>query len=428
MVTLSSSSVRRGWGCTWPSGSPDPCRCSRWRRAKSPQGHYDHRIEHRGGRRVRRDDRGVQRDGRGVGLEPAPSGARGGRPRAQEPGGRRPPALHRGGRRAGGHRRRLDRSGRPHRHHQPAAHPCSSTRSRPSGTPAVDVFGRPTWPRSTRCSTRRRARAAMPSRRRWPSCVRRPRAPRRGRRDAADRRDAGEYEGSVLVLDDVTPLIRAQKVAAWREVARRLAHEIKNPLTPIQLSAERLRASTVARTRAGAGPGVHDDDHRRGGVAQGPGGRVLAVRADAGAPCGADRPAPDAPRRLALYDGLFAEVPRASALRTAAAVRVDPEQIKRVIINLVDNAIEAMDRRGTIVIETGVTRPTAGARDRRGRRWPRHPRGRAREAVPAVLLDQGPRQWPRPRDCPAHRRRARRLDRSGREHAARHPIHHRAAG
>src|SRR5207245_4495870 len=53
--------------------------------------------------------------------------------------------------------------------------------------------------------------------------------------------DSGAAEGIVLVLDDVTPLIRAQKVAAWREVARRLAHEIKNPLTPIQLCAERLR-------------------------------------------------------------------------------------------------------------------------------------------------------------------------------------------
>ena len=54
----------------------------------------------------------------------------------------------------------------------------------------------------------------------------------------------GDYEGTVLVLDDVTPLIRAQKVAAWREVARRLAHEIKNPLTPIQLSAERIRGAS----------------------------------------------------------------------------------------------------------------------------------------------------------------------------------------
>jgi len=53
--------------------------------------------------------------------------------------------------------------------------------------------------------------------------------------------DDGRAEGAVLVLDDVTPLIRAQRVAAWRDVARRLAHEIKNPLTPIQLSAERLQ-------------------------------------------------------------------------------------------------------------------------------------------------------------------------------------------
>ena len=64
-------------------------------------------------------------------------------------------------------------------------------------------------------------------------------AARRGGDRAARQRRAPT--GMVLVLDDVTPLIRAQKVAAWREVARRLAHEIKNPLTPIQLCAERMR-------------------------------------------------------------------------------------------------------------------------------------------------------------------------------------------
>jgi len=48
-------------------------------------------------------------------------------------------------------------------------------------------------------------------------------------------------KGHIVVFDDVTALIRAQRDAAWGEVARRLAHEIKNPLTPIQLSAERLR-------------------------------------------------------------------------------------------------------------------------------------------------------------------------------------------
>ena len=48
-------------------------------------------------------------------------------------------------------------------------------------------------------------------------------------------------EGYVIVFDDITTMVQAQKTAAWSEVARRLAHEIKNPLTPIQLSAERLR-------------------------------------------------------------------------------------------------------------------------------------------------------------------------------------------
>ncbi len=51
----------------------------------------------------------------------------------------------------------------------------------------------------------------------------------------------GERVGGVVVIDDMTDLIQAQKNAAWGEVARRLAHEIKNPLTPIQLSAERLQ-------------------------------------------------------------------------------------------------------------------------------------------------------------------------------------------
>jgi len=51
----------------------------------------------------------------------------------------------------------------------------------------------------------------------------------------------GSFAGQVIVFDDVTDLIQAQRHAAWSEVARRLAHEIKNPLTPIQLSAERLR-------------------------------------------------------------------------------------------------------------------------------------------------------------------------------------------
>ena len=54
------------------------------------------------------------------------------------------------------------------------------------------------------------------------------------------KRTDGEFSGLIVVLDDLTQLIKAQKIAAWKEVAQRVAHEIKNPLTPIQLSAERI--------------------------------------------------------------------------------------------------------------------------------------------------------------------------------------------
>jgi nitrogen fixation/metabolism regulation signal transduction histidine kinase len=53
--------------------------------------------------------------------------------------------------------------------------------------------------------------------------------------------------GYVLVFDDITQLIQAQRATAWAEVARRLAHEIKNPLTPIQLSAERMEMKLAAK-------------------------------------------------------------------------------------------------------------------------------------------------------------------------------------
>ncbi|XDB00258.1 PAS domain-containing sensor histidine kinase [Sulfitobacter sp. LCG007] len=60
-------------------------------------------------------------------------------------------------------------------------------------------------------------------------------------RMATRRADDGRLEGYVVAFDDVTDLVSAQRMAAWGDVARRIAHEIKNPLTPIQLSAERLK-------------------------------------------------------------------------------------------------------------------------------------------------------------------------------------------
>jgi nitrogen fixation/metabolism regulation signal transduction histidine kinase len=62
--------------------------------------------------------------------------------------------------------------------------------------------------------------------------------------------DTGGAAGVVLVFDDITTLLQAQRDAAWGEVARRLAHEIKNPLTPIQLSAERMRRKFLGSMNA----------------------------------------------------------------------------------------------------------------------------------------------------------------------------------
>jgi two-component system nitrogen regulation sensor histidine kinase NtrY len=165
----------------------------------------------------------------------------------------------------------------------------------------------------------------------------------------------GAYEGNVLVLDDVTPLIRAQKVAAWREVARRLAHEIKNPLTPIQLSAERMRRKLT------------DLDPARSDLVQECTttiiGEVEALKSlvdefSQFARMPAPRAVPADLQQLlndtlSLYNGLFTDVVFERRFAEAMPqVRIDPEQMRRVVINLVDNAIEAMNRNGTIVLET----------------------------------------------------------------------------
>src|SRR5258708_22578524 len=67
---------------------------------------------------------------------------------------------------------------------------------------------------------------------------------------AASERLRREHQGYVLVLENATELLRAQKQSAWKEVARRVAHQIKNPLTPISLSAEQIRRHIDRLARA----------------------------------------------------------------------------------------------------------------------------------------------------------------------------------
>ena len=177
--------------------------------------------------------------------------------------------------------------------------------------------------------------------------------------------DGGALE-SVLVVDDVTPLVRAQKVAAWRDVARRLAHEIKNPLTPIQLSAERLKRHFVDApepTRRLV------DECARAIIAEVESLKSLVDEFSQFARMPAPKAVPtdlnallaDA---LALYAGLLTHATiELTAAPDLPPVRLDPEQVRRVVINLVDNAIEALsearetgrmskDAAGVIAIDT----------------------------------------------------------------------------
>ena len=106
--------------------------------------------------------------------------------------------------------------------------------------------------------------------------------------------------GYVAVFDDLTVLNRAQRDAAWGEVARRLAHEVRNPLTPIQLAAERLRRRFLGRLSAGGGRADRSRDaHDRepGRSAEDDGQRVRRLRAPATGGAASDRIACAARRR-----------------------------------------------------------------------------------------------------------------------------------
>jgi len=161
--------------------------------------------------------------------------------------------------------------------------------------------------------------------------------------------------GFVLVFDDITQLIQAQRATAWAEVARRLAHEIKNPLTPIQLCAERLRRhftnappQTQALVEECTSTIVGEVESLKGLVDEfSQFARMPAPRA---VPTDVHELLADV---LTLYRGIFTNVeltPKFAA--SLPKVSVDVEQIRRVLINLIDNAVEAMEQRGIIEIET----------------------------------------------------------------------------
>ena len=166
--------------------------------------------------------------------------------------------------------------------------------------------------------------------------------------------------GYVVVVDDLTELLRAQKAAAWQEVAQRIAHEIKNPLTPIQLSAQRLsryleRQREASASSPAAAAAQEGELGRLVGECAGLIEREVAALKSlvdefsqfARFPTG--RLVPLYPNEIVVsalevfrgrLDGITV---RSNLAESLPSVKADPELLRRVLVNLIDNAAEAME-------------------------------------------------------------------------------------
>ncbi len=164
------------------------------------------------------------------------------------------------------------------------------------------------------------------------------------------------HHGYVLVLENATELLRAQKQSAWKEVARRVAHEIKNPLTPISLSAEQIhrhidRLGVTLATAQVESPSIAVI--RRSSEVISSSVESMRALVDQFAslaefPTAQPRPAdinPIIENSLALFAGRLQNIRLVKRLETGLPlVLADPEAMKRALGNLIDNAAEAMQQ------------------------------------------------------------------------------------
>jgi two-component system nitrogen regulation sensor histidine kinase NtrY len=172
--------------------------------------------------------------------------------------------------------------------------------------------------------------------------------------------ESGEELGVVLVFDNLTELEKAQRMAAWREVARRIAHEVKNPLTPIQLSAQRLRKRYLDKL---AGEGDIFDLCTKTIISQVDELKHLVSEFSSFARMPAVQKRRDsleemARETLAMYREAHKEITFIFLCpRPVPPFLFDRKQMERVLINLLDNAVAAVaDRSGEITVEIRVDR------------------------------------------------------------------------
>lgn len=161
--------------------------------------------------------------------------------------------------------------------------------------------------------------------------------------------------GRVVVLEDLTELIHAQKMATWNEVARRIAHEIKNPLTPIKLTAERL-----LRKHKQQDPALGKTLEEGVEIIVQEVSTLKNMVDEFSRYARMPRPQPREvdlarliPETVGLYRGLKPGVEVSGvADPEAERARFDPDQLKSVLINLLDNAVDSTDAPGTVTVST----------------------------------------------------------------------------
>ena len=165
------------------------------------------------------------------------------------------------------------------------------------------------------------------------------------------RDDAGKPIGIVMVFDDLTEMEKAQRMAAWREVARRIAHEVKNPLTPITLSAQRLKRKFGKET---ADPIFEECIHLIIDQVELIRNLVNEFSAFAKFPTVDPKPCrlpPIIEETIALYEEGHPTITFDTRMANGIPVlNLDRQQIKQAMSNLIDNAIAAIKDAGRIEI------------------------------------------------------------------------------
>ena len=163
--------------------------------------------------------------------------------------------------------------------------------------------------------------------------------------------EGGEHLGTVVVFDDLTELIRSKKLAAWVEMARQIAHEVKNPLTPIRLSAQLMKRARES--------GRDDFDEIFSSGVETVIQQTEILRKIASEFSSFGKASNLEPRAIRIDTFLEEFV---SAYRGAEETRIDlevpegvsctadPEALRKILVNLMENALEAMQQKGRIVV------------------------------------------------------------------------------